>query len=100
MIKSYHARIIHRDVRSRGISDRVLFEGTSLTADDLWHTATLPTDQFLQVIRNVRALLGEEVFLSRVYSGPNIAIFGPEYTRLKNTSSPNSALTFRMTCRN
>ena len=77
MIKSYHARIIHRDVRNRGISDRLLFEGTSLTADDLWHTATLPTDQFLQVIRNVRALLGEEVFLSRVYSGPNIAALGP-----------------------
>ena len=77
MIKSYHARIIHRDVRNRGISDRSLFEGTSLTADDLWHTATLPTNQFLQVIRNVRALLGEEVFLSRVYSGPNIAALGP-----------------------
>lgn len=55
----------------------MLFEGTSLTADDLWHTTTLPTDQFLQVIRNVRALLGEEVFLSRVYSGPNIAALGP-----------------------
>ena len=77
MIRSYHARIIHREVRNRGVSDRLLFEGTSLTADDLWHTATLPTEQFLQVIGNVRALLGEEVFLSHVYSGPNIAALGP-----------------------
>ena len=77
MIRSYHARIIHREVRNRGISDRLLFEGTSLTADDLWHTATLPTEQFLQVIGNVRTLLGEEVFLSHVYSGPNIAALGP-----------------------
>ena len=86
MIKSYHTRIIHREVRNRGISDRLLFEGTSLTADDLWHTATLPTEQFLQILRNVRALLGEEVFLNHVYSGPNIAAFG--HVGLAMMSSP------------
>jgi AraC-like DNA-binding protein len=86
MIKSYHTRIIHREVRNRGISDRLLFEGTSLTADDLWHTATLPTEQFLQILRNVRALLGEEVFLNHVYSGPNIAALG--HVGLAMMSSP------------
>lgn len=77
MIRSYHARIIHRDVKNRGISDRLVFKGTSLTANDLWRSATLPTDQFLQVIRNVRALVGEEKFFSHIYSGPNIAALGP-----------------------
>ena len=60
MITSVYARIVHRELRQRGIEDHALFSGTGLTEAGIWNNDRLDNQKFLQLLSNARGYLATE----------------------------------------
>ena len=86
MISSVFARLLYRELVSRGFLAAEILQGTGLTAQQLWSAPALHNAGFLQFLRNARALLkpGSVGFLiASLHGTPAVNMMG-----LAMTSAP------------
>lgn len=86
MISSVFARLLHRELLSRGHEEPSILYRTGLTAQEIWSAPALHNAGFLQLLRNARALVAPEsvgFMIGTLHRTPAVNMMG-----LAMTSAP------------
>ncbi len=73
MINSVYARVLHLELRHRGLIDQDLFAGTALTETAIWSSERVDNRDFLQLLNNARQRFPDESLGFLIGSRQNMA---------------------------
>ncbi|MGD2009127.1 MAG: AraC family transcriptional regulator ligand-binding domain-containing protein [Cellvibrionales bacterium] len=76
MISAHYARLLHRALSEHGISDDRVFAGLTLDAVALWQAPKLNPSEFLGLLQNARALIGDQALRTTITSRNRLAALG------------------------
>ena len=76
MISAHYARLLHRELSHRGHSDAVIFAGLNCGPAALWQAPKLAPKDFITLLKNARALIGESALGGTVGSRNGLAALG------------------------